>query len=400
LHIYSVNAGMQLILSPSGSVLESGEPRLLLGHIFRGDNLPGRSAAVGLLRARQLDIVSFDLGAPTISSFPLSADAPYAFVRATDGGWSFGTLGGVVYGRDGLGPGPLQHIGGCGVATSVAAARDGSFAIATQSTGIIVGRVTSTERSILGTIPVVSGRVELSGAGDILVAGPLNRPDDDQTLRIFSLPSGTEMNRPSTDANPAPYLIDFSLAMGGSRIGLVTTEAQTLTRTVSSLDGNTVEFSDMINDPSPRSVVPWTRLSPDGTLLAVPDGTTSPNVTTRLYKKGSLVNVVPGFPIVWLDDQRVLVNVYKFGTFAVSQYDHSAIFDMTGSPKGTVSLPGLTDGLVAGANAIYYPGTNAIHDLTTGARTWTGSVPGSGIGAVTQTAVIFVDRNHLLVESR
>jgi hypothetical protein len=278
LHIYSIGGGMGPILSPPGQVLQAGDITMI-GRIYRGDTFPGRSAGVGLWHAGALDVVSFDSGAPTITTFAVGEEQPHVFVRAREGTWSYGTLAGVVYGKDNVTPGPVSHVGGCGAATSIAAANDGTIAIATRSTGIILGSVTDNGKAIRGRLPVVRDRVELSAAGDILAAGPTGTAFGDRTtLRVFSLPSGTEIQT-SADAGLDENVADFSLAAGRSRIGRISGAPSGLTRTVTSLDGSVVDFTDTVGTQS-TSYMPWLRLSPDGTLIAAPDGTPSPTVTS------------------------------------------------------------------------------------------------------------------------
>ena len=151
-------------------------------------------------------------------------------------------------------------------------------------------------------------------------------------------------------------------------------------------------------------------LSPDGTLIAestpvTSSGGYSSSVTTSIYKNGTLVATVNGFVVGWIDNNRVLVNTFS----STGAYAGAAIYDATGTlvttlsalPQLSVSVnPNYPSGFVTvDSNSIYSPYTYSIYSLTTGAATWSESLPTPGTGYVPYKAASTVSGSYVVFTS-
>jgi len=139
-------------------------------------------------------------------------------------------------------------------------------------------------------------------------------------------------------------------------------------------------------------------LSPDGTLAAVPDGEPSSISAARIYKNGSLVGAVSGFAVGWIDNNRLLADIYVYTPRGL-MYSGAKIYDAMGAELATVALPIMSRFTPVSTNQIYSPDYNAIYDLTTGGQVWKSSAPGSTEGSVAAGLVVSLDGHRVLAEN-
>jgi hypothetical protein len=191
----------------------------------------------------------------------------------------------------------------------------------------------------------------------------------DGSLRLLGLPDLAELAAWSHTTGTYPLLEDFSMSAGGRHVArVVAPEAGSHTVQVSDLDGNVALSLSGENDNVPR-------LSPDGSGVAVPlfvvgEGKDRCQLVyrTQLYDDGVLVATVPGFPLVWLDDDRLLVN-------GGLERD-TTIYDSRGEPRPGPALPVFHDA----SYVRYQEGSprelhvsqqpSAIHSLVSGEKLW------------------------------
>ena len=145
-----------------------------------------------------------------------------------------------------------------------------------------------------------------------------------------------------------------------------------------------------------------------GTLVAANPGVVLGS-STNIYKNGTLVTAVPGSGAGWIDNNRLLVNMYVQGCNICTEPEPAgtAIFDASGNKVGATPL--LTIGpfqvLPADTNSLYDTSTNTIVSLLTGTTTWaTASLaasrtfPRAQSGGVTGSQVVFAAGNLVLAQ--
>jgi hypothetical protein len=156
-------------------------------------------------------------------------------------------------------------------------------------------------------------------------------------------------------------------------------------------------WSDTFNPGSqdPSLAIGSLRISPDGTLIAAASGRLSNTVGTNIYKNGVLVTAVPGWPLAWLDDNRLLVKSYApFSNI----YASSTVYDSSGAQLTTPAIPELVYAQPAGSDQIYTSDKNSVFSLATGSVTWTGGLP-STAGAVAGQYVIFAQGSKVVLDT-
>ncbi|MEO8902310.1 MAG: hypothetical protein ABI488_10425 [Polyangiaceae bacterium] len=318
-------------------------------------------------------IVRFDASPPVDTDYGALPDLPEnavpgLFAADALGNWSitFNT----VYNGDSLGASGKLTQFGCAV-QEVVASPSGTVAIAANN-GIIIGHVGAQGNSIVGRIPFAGYHLQISASGDTLAAMPQGEGDpiglSAGHVHVFSLPDGI-------DRHTFENVSAFSIASGGTRIVVVGSgQARVL-----SLDGTQQDLSVPVNGMATNFLgMPNTPLSPDGTLFAVPDGDYTSFVATRIYKNGVLVTAVPGAPIQWLDDSRLLARAF---TRAVAEYQYTTamIYDSTGELISP-ALP-LSEGYFP-----FYRTTFSLVDSTHLLMATNGDICDTGTGAVVWTA--------------
>jgi hypothetical protein len=347
------------------------------GDVFWTLSTLDKPFAVGnvLAIARAAD-VSLDFIALDQPGMPSTRVAvPVAFVGAftsdAAGRWVFGnTRGAVLEGAD------LAHPLSCGAANSISGADDGTAAIATEAGGILLFKLGASSRQYLGSIPFQSSHVELSSDGTTLAAAASSLDYQyvpDRTVKVFSLPSATLQKAWSSSFTESSPIRDFSLSSNGNRVGLVAGSG-----------GSQPVYARQVFDlvhPDPTfsqtgSVEEPFRLSPNGTrVAAATGGNVDVNTSTNIFEDGKLIGAVPGYPVAWLDEDRILVNRYvkiKFDTAPLN----AEVYDAQGVKQTIPTLPTLPPLRLIGSSALYTP--YSTYSLTTGAKTWSAAKDACG----------------------
>jgi hypothetical protein len=253
----------------------------------------------------------------------------------------------------------------------------------------------------VNTIAFSSSKLALS-TDDTVLAAAANSNDfqyqPDRTLTVYSLPSGTTtISFPYSFSSSGSYPLDFSLSGSGNVLGQILFTSSGISRSVSATTGGTPIRSDVFNPGSQTATtaIGSLQISPDGTLIAAADGPLSNTVGTAIYKNGVQVTAVPGWPLAWLDDSRLLVKSYAPFT---NSYGGSAVYDSSGAQLATPAIPELVYAQPAGGGQIYSPDKNSIFSLATGSVTWTGGIP-STAGAVAGQYVIFAKGSKVFLDT-
>jgi len=234
----------------------------------------------------------------------------------------------------------------------------------------------------------------MSDDGTILAAVAWNGAGSWPTgLSLFSLPSGAMVNSWSYPTVDGRNLDGFSLAGSGQILGevlysnnLYFRQTQTASGTLSALDTHWF-YAPVV-------------LSPDGTRAALTITASSLTPTTNLFLNGNLVTALPGQAVAWLDNDRLLLQVYKSdGTMHnLPVPDGAVIYNTGGVLLARLSLPALSDCKAIDANLIYSSDYNSIFSIVTGKAVWTGAYPFSVLvrGALSGSRVVF-QTGHSLV---
>lgn len=211
----------------------------------------------------------------------------------------------------------------------------------------------------------------------------------DRTLKIFALPAATEIaSWPYSYPNyPIPF--DISLSGSGQVFGRVLGSFSggpwQVDREVTSVTGSPL-WADHLSLSLPSTQI---RLSPDGASVGVANSDPTSTTATNIYKNGVLATAVMGWPVGWLDDNRLLVNRYELARFA-DIYAGAVIVDGTGQPLSSLpTLPALSEIQTLTPDIIYSPERNAILSLITSGTLWISANPSTGKGAVAGGHVVF-----------
>ncbi|HKY36841.1 MAG TPA: hypothetical protein VJN18_12925 [Polyangiaceae bacterium] len=336
---------------------------------------------IGVIRGTEATVIELDPIGITDSTFDLPpAPRIESFTSDAEGNWAVGNHWGVVY--DGA---DLERPLSCGYATDIAGSEHGTVAIGTF-VGILLFELTPDSRTYLGSIPFPSWDVDLSSDGSVLAAASLHTVTDmgDAALKIFNLPDRSEIRSLSYP----PSVENVSVSALGNRFSYTTGGAQT----VVDLAGN-VSFT--------RSGGADTKLalSPDGSRVAAPSGT--PNVaatTTNIYENGTLIDALTGYPLLWLDQDHLLVDTV--GEFNNPNKPGGArIYAIPGGFQPGPRLPGLgyLDPQMVSSTEIYAEYHNSVYSLTTGERLWSCDPDSEGEGTVAAGNIVFTKANKVML---
>jgi hypothetical protein len=133
------------------------------------------------------------------------------------------------------------------------------------------------------------------------------------------------------------------------------------------------------------------RLAPNGAAHAVSSEGLTPNSSTRIFVNGVLSTAANGWAVGWLDDNRLLVNRFRFSsTPPAAVFDGSVILDSAGQTVATPALPQMDRMQPLPSNRLYSPRYNQIFDVANGAVLWTSAAPaGPQQGAASEDFVVF-----------
>jgi hypothetical protein len=388
LTLYSVGAGASPAATFSLPILSKVVPSAgQLGVLIYGE--------------KQFSVIDLSGSSPTRADYTSSIAYGNAFAAVSSSQWLIGSPHGVVLLSQGTPA--TEKTFGLGAALSIAgsAAR---IAVATASGKIFYfDAATKVEE---GTIDFRSSKVALSSDGAVLAAAANaldSQYDPDRTLKIFSLPSGTEVHSfPYTMAPGQSSLLDYQLSGSGTVLSLLATLPGGGTfadRSVLTLANGAVIWSSTTTE-NPKGIPDVTpRLSPDATLIAAPDSGPTGNATTNILKNGVLASAVPGWAVGWLDNNRLLVNHYGLVGHIFDQYTGASIYDAAGQKVADSPVEEFAKMQPVTADLVYVPNLNVILSLTTGNRVWTGPNIDRAVGAVAGSRVVFAAGSQVRIES-
>ena len=330
--IYAVGASQQAAYSTAGST-----------------NIFDLVSAVGIVSAdsnpqQQVSIV--DLSGSTPSSHLLSVPKGYGpilgGVSATQ--WYGGNLAGVLF--DGA------KLGTAGQYLSTGAPRTvggrGSFvAMSTESQQILV--LDRTSSTVLSTISLSAGDVQLSADGSVLAAASgfiYDTTLTDQSTSIYSLPAGTLQFRWPYSSTATPTDPGFTLAPTGTLLGqtFTTNIGTSYARQVTAPTGGTVLWSDTASGYESPVL-----FSPGATLFAVTRyplaSSEQADALTDIYMHLSATPVatIPGIAVGWVSNTQLLVNSFAKTdpVTKIAQYLGATLYSPTGTVIAHPTLPNL-----------------------------------------------------------
>jgi hypothetical protein len=256
---------------------------------------------------------------------------------------------------------------------SFSVASGGSVAAVATASGQIV--VVNPQTSAVQTvINFLSANVQMSSDGTVLAAmappyGTQYRPDE--SLTVFSLPSGSVINTWPYSYTSAEQPLGFTLAPTGTYVAQLTGTfypaavgplGSPFARQVTAVTGGPVLWSD-----SQTVALPSVLFSPDGTLMAVADGLQSPGTATNIYQNFTLTTAVAGWPVGWIDNSRLLTSTYVASIeYPNGVYSSATIYSSAGATLATPALPELLSLETVSTDSIYSPYRNSIFSLATG----------------------------------
>jgi len=355
-------------------------------------------STLGVIDSGSGTVAVVDLSGSTPSSTTTNTvfPSPSGYAAMSPTLWLTGNAWGVI--SDGSSaPGSPRYFG-YGQAWSITGSSS-RLAIAT-ATGSILYYVPGTTTPE-GTITFPSSKIQITSDGTQLAAESSlfdSRLGADRSLIVYSLPSGAVTNAWHYIYGTYPFVADFGFALSGATIGRVLENSgTTATRVVTATTGGPSIWTDSLSSAQNPIYIPI-QLSPDGTLVAVPNQMPGPATTTTIYKDGALVTAIPGWPAGWIDNGRLLVINYTGGSHP--GYSGSTIYDGTGTVVTQLpSLPELWQIQPVASDTIFsYWGVDAIYSVTTGATVWS-SPNSSGAGAVAGSYVVYTSGSQVLMDT-
>jgi Putative Ig domain len=394
------NAALQVYAIGSSTPTQTFTIDLLSNYFASGNTI-----GVLPMAPTHLSIIDLSGASPSRADFSLPSIAYLsAFAANSSSQWVAGNKHGVLL--DGASLSTSLRYFGYGEVNSIVAAS--SEAIVSTAVGKLLLYDLSIPRQV-GSTDLFAGKLALSSDGSVLAAAAPNSDAQfvtDRSLNIYSLPSMNTMNSfPYTfNDSGTPFLVDFSLSSSGGTLGQVLVSlpgsGDFLTREVTGISGSPTVWTDSGNS-TPID------LSPDGTLIAV--GNVLPpsagsNLTTNIFKNGSLVAAVSGYGEAWIDNGRLLVANYVQNGKEPTVFAGSTIYDATGATLASIppTLPPISNPLFPTSVSVYDANTNAIYSLTSGLATWQGPIPQNvnpKLGAVAGSAVVYESGHQVIVSA-
>ncbi|HWO20059.1 MAG TPA: hypothetical protein VNO30_14835 [Kofleriaceae bacterium] len=330
-------------------------------------------------------------------------------------GWLIGNGNGVVLDDAAvLGTSADRRSLSLGRVWSTAGAADGTAVIATASGRAPVLSLGPAATIVSHELSLRSTHVELSHDAALLVATDNLQGaqyHEDRSLRVVRVADGTPIYTwPYRWSDYPDLFFDFSFARRGlvlchlkeryEQVGGWAGQRIYTTVTGTTLPSYGPAFYD---GSSPELVDQLPRLSPSGAHAAFRTSASLVGSTTQIYTNGVLAGAVTGNPLLWLDDDRLLVVTFrqesgKVGHQAVQ--DKVFVYDPSGTQGVEVTLPPLTGPILlpasgvsvsltpVGGSRIYSRRHNAVLDYATGATVWRGD-PSVTDGVVVGDSVLF-----------
>jgi hypothetical protein len=346
---------------------------------------------------RELTVVDLSGVTPSRTDYALPVASSSAYAAISPSRWLMGNKYGVVL-EPSHSTGGEKYFG-WGEAWAIAGS-DERVAVATASGHIQY--FDAATKALEGTIEFRSSDLAMSADGTVLAAAASTKDpiaDPDHSLKIFSLPSGTEVN-----SWPYTYGVSVPYAMALSASGTVFGQNLFFTRWVTPIAGAPVLWSDVLSAGGGTVggvgfIPPPIRISPDGTLIAATNGARGPGTGTNIYKNGVLVTAVPGWAAGWINNNRLLVNNYAVDSNHIDYFAGSVIYDALGQ-KIAEPPPSVGDILsfqVVTNDQVYT--RNRIVSLTSGNGIWSSPNQSRGPGAVAGSRVVFASGTVVRAES-
>ena len=327
-------------------------------------------------RLRIVDLSAASLSSSTLPGRPLPSLRTYA--AGPSGSWLISDQSGVIL--DGPSLASTRQYFGYGAASSIAGSADRAV-VATASGTILYFNVHTKE--LEGSLQLSESQVDLSTDGTVLVTAGLT---DDRTVSAYSLPDGALLQQWPFSSSSTLFPMAVTTSASANTLGFVLRGASgARERRVIARVSGAVLWSDT-HEEGPL------QLSPDGTLLAAGMGVRSATAATNIFHNGVLSTAVPGWPVGWLSDSRLLVKKYVLPPNLMVEYDSSALYDASGSKVRDLGIPvELSRIQPVTADSCYSGEFNEILSTVDGSITWTGSsnnVPGL-VGAIAGPFAIF-----------
>lgn len=342
--VVSLAGGDMPVLSTSGSRLVSSSGGYLAMESTRSDR-----------HYRSFKTVDLTTTPPTVREYDLEVGT---YAGNESGAW--------VVANSGL---ALQHVEAgslnhrelsCGSVRDLAVSPNGTWAIALAARQILVGSISS--RLISDVLALDADKVDLSEDGRFLVARTFDPQNSTgRSIIVHDLQMRNEVRRVA-----ATSYADFALARQAERL----VEVACLS---GGCEYRVVDLSGATTYQGPRPIQPLTRvvISPDGGRVAISTAGYDPVSETGLgaliHEGSSLTGAAEGFPIGWIDRDRLAVRVRA--TDLVTR-----LVDATGAPitSSLLMRPG-TEVDVARSNDLLYINDyygDAVYNLSTGATVW------------------------------
>ena len=334
---------------------------------------------IGIVHETEVTVVELDPTGITDSTVDLPAAPVRSWMYTGDaaGNAALANEKGVVYDTA-----DLERALSCGELYDLAGSEQGTLAVAT-SIGVMLFELAPNSRRYLARIPFPSDAVSLSSDGRVLAALGELIPQSNNSLTIWSLPDRTSS---LTHSSPLP-IYDLSLSALGNRFSYVNAKEQK--RYVEDLAGN---VSLTLSDTETSGI----QLSPDGSRVAVRIG--GPAIiasTTRLYEDGTLIDAFAGGPVLWLDQDHLLVNAFDFSP---DFQDGGRIYAIPGGLQPGPQLDFFLDNDVAmlSPTEIYSGHShNSVYSLSTGELLWSGDP--ADRGAVASDNIVYAIGNQVMI---
>ncbi|HWO20060.1 MAG TPA: hypothetical protein VNO30_14840 [Kofleriaceae bacterium] len=362
------------------------------------------------------------LGPTVTTSGPIAVPVHGLTAFASDpSGWLLGNGAGVVLDSAAvLGTSSDRRSLSLGRVWSIAGASDGTAVIATASGRAPVLSLGPGTATVSHELSLRSSHAELSEDATLLVAADYlegAQYHDDRSLRVVRVADGALLYTwPYRWSDYPDLFFDFAFARQGLVLCHMKGQFQGPwigQRIYTTVTGTTLPTYGpaFYGSSTPEGLVDQLpRLSPSGAHAAFRTTVSPLGATTQIYTSGVLAGAVPGIPLLWLDDDRLLVATYRlesghFGQWAVQ--DQVFVYDPTGTQGVEVTLPPLTDSLVlpativpvsltpVGGSRIYSRKHNAVFDYATGATVWQGD-PSVTDGVIAGDSVLFTRGRRLL----
>jgi hypothetical protein len=378
---WSYGADNVLNIYPVGASGSPAASYTLLGPYVNASG-PTLEVATTSTPSGAISVIDLSGANPVRADHPVPISGMSAYVASSSTRYVIGSGLGVLF--DGASPASSPRYFGYGAPLGIAGS-DTTIAVATASGTILLFDVQT--RTLQGTIDFLSSKVALSEDGTTLVAMG-EQPDD--SLHVYTLPSASLTYAWPYTTGSVPQLFDFFFPSSGAVLGQILGTSPPVQ--VTAPTGGAPIWSV---DPGTDWDSHATRISPDGTLLAVstPKMIPSGPAGTNIYKNGVLSTAISGWAVGWLDNNRLLVNNYILPCSCGLQFTGAKIYDVAANTLAASPLPELQDFQIAGPDGVYDATRNEIFSVTSGAATWTTANPVAvglnPVGAIAGGYVVF-----------